>query len=88
MESHLGRNLRKEEVVHHINENKLDNRIENLQITTYRDHKKLHLAGKWSLKHDCCVDCGGMSKKHTGHGLCKVCYERLKRKRAAKPISK
>jgi len=30
------------EVVHHINENKLDNRIENLQVLDECQHDKLH----------------------------------------------
>jgi hypothetical protein len=32
MEQHLGRYLTKKEVVHHINENKSDNRLENLEL--------------------------------------------------------
>ena len=42
MERHLGRMLRKDEVVHHINGNPLDNRIENLQVMTQPEHVKLH----------------------------------------------
>lgn len=43
MENKIGRYLRKEEVVHHINHNRLDNRIENLMlIGSNSEHIKLH----------------------------------------------
>lgn len=40
IEKHLGRTLKKTEHIHHINGNKLDNRIENLQIMTNSQHLK------------------------------------------------
>lgn len=46
MEHYLGRKLRKEECIHHINGNPSDNRIENLEILTNSEHKKLHLGSK------------------------------------------
>jgi hypothetical protein len=42
MAQHLGRPLSSDELVHHINHDPFDNRLENLTIVTRSEHKKLH----------------------------------------------
>jgi hypothetical protein len=42
VEKNIGRKLLTEEHVHHRNGNKIDNRIENLEIMSHLEHQKLH----------------------------------------------
>lgn len=42
MEKHIGRFLEEDEVVHHIDENRLNNDISNLYLCTKSNHGKLH----------------------------------------------
>jgi hypothetical protein len=42
MENHLNRLLKDDEIIHHINENTKDNRLENLQLMKREEHKQFH----------------------------------------------
>jgi rubrerythrin len=42
IETYIGRRLRAEEAIHHVNEIKTDNRIENLVLMTHGEHTRLH----------------------------------------------
>ena len=46
MEKHLGRKLTSNELVHHVDENKKNNHISNLELTNRSEHASHHMKGR------------------------------------------
>ena len=61
MEQHLGRELLPTEQVHHINHDRLDNRVENLEVVTVAEHAERHT---WRPVSKACVICGDTFTPH------------------------
>lgn len=58
VENVLNRLLDRDEIIHHKNKNKKDNRIENLEVMNLRDHARLHgLQQGVSMVEFCCPYC-------------------------------
>lgn len=63
---HHGVSPRSDEVIHHVNRNKQDNRIENLMLMTRSEHAALHGAEKErTISEIPCNVCGGLFKIET-----------------------
>jgi len=48
MECFIGRHLKENEIVHHKNKIRNDNRIENLEIMDFREHARMHSKERWN----------------------------------------
>jgi hypothetical protein len=75
MSQHLGRILSSNDIVHHLNGDRTDNRIENLFLySSHSEHQKSH-ATKIIPKF---CQCG---RKHYARGMCINCYMRWHRRK-------
>jgi hypothetical protein len=86
MAQHLGRCLSSDEHVHHINGDITNDRIENLQILSQKDHILIH-SMKWGRTH--CPQGHPFDETNTyitksGTKLCKICNAISNRKSKAK----
>lgn len=86
MEKYLGRYLRSDENIHHINGIETDDRIENLEILNSSDHLKHHWIKRkyiyknmWALKYNQCLMCKKTDRHHYGYGYCHKCIRYAKK---------
>ena len=81
IEANIGRYLTKSEVVHHINGDTFDDRIENLKLMSKKDHDRLSvLVSMFCLSPFC-------YRPHKARGLCGVHYNRLYRRNLPLPLN-
>jgi hypothetical protein len=52
MEGHLKRHLGPDEIVHHVNSDRTDDRIENLEVVTRSEHGSLHMYDRWATERE------------------------------------
>lgn len=90
MEKHLGRRLNPKEYIHHINGIRDDNRVENMQIVTWKEHLIIHRGKREEMKSRFCVVCDSNKTyvapdgrpnwyRVEGEFYCKKCWKRYRR---------
>ena len=70
VERQIGRKLRSDEHIHHIDGNPRNNKLENLKIVSPAEHVRIHKPARKSKT--CSVK--GCNNKHHARGLCKKHY--------------
>lgn len=81
MEQELGRSLRPDEHVHHIDHVRDNNDVLNLQVLSATEHLRLHAEVEgWARDYDRCQECERADVPHAAKGLCRCCYQRKRKK--------
>lgn len=79
-EKKLGRFLLSNEICHHLNGIKNDNKPKNIIVCQSRkEHFKNHRLKTWSRMYKRCIKCNTVKLKHEARGLCYACYNNRKR---------
>lgn len=87
MENHLGRLLEKNEIVHHLDEDKHNNAIENLQVMDRKEHNRMHSSTGRTIVELVCPCCGKTFSRelrnvHGGLSFCsRSCNGKYQRER-------
>jgi hypothetical protein len=82
MEAHIGRRLTTEEVIHHKDHVKANNKIENLELIEkhgkhIREQHPRKPPDRWAIKYEACIDCGTTERRHWVGGRCYRCHNRF-----------
>lgn len=86
MEQSIGRRIRKDEVVHHINGNRSDNRIENLQLMNRAEHCRIHAKDRYA--QGLCYDISKETKRGEEHRCAKLTWEDVEYIRSSQKTTK
>lgn len=85
IELHIGRKLRSDEHIHHIDGNKSNNSLSNLTVVNGCEHNREHTRER-NWKHDplnfCCSVCASTKRKHKAKTMCGNCYSKWRKKNA------
>ena len=92
MECSIGRPLTAEEYVHHVNNDPLDNRLENLRIVSMAEHVAEHGKAMQPVERDCNV-CGATYRPHKtkrarSKTCSRACFSLLMRSQVKSPAAR